>query len=62
MQIMLRKINMKKKKLRILFPYVEAGVGHIMPMKSFADEFRKQHGDEFEIIECDFFKDSKDED
>ena len=53
---------MKKKKLRILFPYVEAGVGHIMPMKSFADEFRKQHGDEFEIIECDFFKDSKDED
>lgn len=29
------------RKLRILFPYVEAGTGHIMPMKAFVFEFRK---------------------
>lgn len=30
-----------KKKLRILFPYVEAGLGHIIPMKAFVSEFKK---------------------
>ena len=30
------------KKLRILFPYVEAGIGHIMPMKAFVNEFSKK--------------------
>ncbi len=48
------------RKLRILFPYVEAGTGHIMPMKAFVLEFRKKYGNEFDIIETDFFKEKKD--
>lgn len=48
------------KKLRILFPYVEAGTGHIMPMKAFVFEFRKKYGNEFDIIETDFFKEKND--
>ena len=31
------------KELRILFPYVEAGIGHIMPMKAFVNEFSKKY-------------------
>ena len=48
------------RKLRILFPYVEAGTGHIMPMKAFVFEFRKKYGNEFDIIETDFFKEKND--
>ena len=50
------------KELRILFPYVEAGIGHIMPMKAFVNEFSKKYGDEFEIVEVNFFKDANDKD
>lgn len=50
------------KKLRILFPYVEAGLGHIVPMKAFVSEFEKEHSDEFEIIESDFYKEDNDQD
>lgn len=49
-------------KPRILFPYIEAGSGHIMPMHAFVDTFRKKYGDEFEIIESDFYKEDKDKD
>lgn len=51
-----------KKKLRILFPYVEAGLGHIIPMKAFVSEFKKKHSDEFEIIESDFYREDNDQD
>lgn len=50
------------KKLRILFPYVEAGLGHIIPMKAFVSEFKKEHSDEFEIIESEFYQDEHDSD
>ena len=30
---------MEENKIRVLFPYVEAGMGHIMPMKSFIEMF-----------------------
>ena len=33
------------KKIRVLFPYVEAGFGHIMPMKSIDRAFRAKYGD-----------------
>lgn len=44
-------------KLKILFPFVEAGFGHIMTEKSIADAFEKKYGDYFEIIRCDYYKD-----
>lgn len=42
-------------KPRVLFPYTEAGLGHIMPMNSIADEFEKLYGDKVEIIRSQFF-------
>lgn len=45
---------MSKKK--VLFPFVEAGFGHIMAEKAICDAFEKKYGDEFEIIRSDFFK------
>ena len=39
----------------MLFPYVEAGLGHIMTMKSIEDSFRKKYGDKVEIISSKFY-------
>ncbi|MBO4432782.1 MAG: hypothetical protein J5852_04535 [Clostridia bacterium] len=46
------------RKIRVLFPYVEAGMGHIMPMKSIEETFRKKYGDRVEVISSNFFTDS----
>lgn len=46
------------KKPRILFPYVEAGMGHITPMRSFVSVFKKKYGDKVDIVEVSFFQDS----
>lgn len=43
------------KKPRVLFPYTEAGLGHIMPMNSIADEFEKLYGDRVECVRSKFF-------
>ncbi|MBQ1846593.1 MAG: hypothetical protein II135_01180 [Clostridia bacterium] len=43
------------KKIRVLFPYVEAGFGHIMPMKSIDQTFRKKYGDKVEVVSSKFF-------
>lgn len=50
------------KKIRILFPYVEAGTGHIMPMRAFVSKFKEKYGHEFEIVESNFFKEKNDKD
>lgn len=42
-------------KIRVLFPYIEAGYGHIMPMKSIEDTFRNKYGDKVEVISSKFF-------
>lgn len=42
-------------KPRVIFPYVEAGFGHIMPMNSIADEFEKLYGDKVECVRSAFF-------
>lgn len=42
-------------KPRVLFPYTEAGLGHIMPMNSIADEFEKLYGDKVEVVRSQFF-------
>ncbi len=46
------------KKLKVLFPFIEAGFGHIMTEKSICDSFEKKYGDKFEIIRSDFYKNS----
>ncbi|MBP5208573.1 MAG: hypothetical protein J6330_08990 [Clostridia bacterium] len=47
-------------KIRVLFPYVEAGFGHIMPMKSLEQTFRKKYGDRVEIISSEFYTETGD--
>lgn len=47
------------KKLRILFPRVEAGMGHIMTCDAVEEIFTKKYGDQFEIINFDFYKNNK---
>lgn len=42
-------------KPRVIFPYTEAGLGHIMPMNSIADEFEKLYGDRVECVRSNFF-------
>lgn len=42
-------------KPRVLFPYTEAGLGHIMPMNSIADEFERLYGDKVECVRSRFF-------
>lgn len=48
------------KRIRVLFPYVEAGFGHIMPMRAIEETFRKKYGDRVEIVSSEFFKESGD--
>ncbi len=53
-----RKGQVFMKKPTVLFPYAEAGMGHIMPMNSIADAFEKKYGERVNIIRSSFFKDS----
>ena len=46
------------KKPVVLFPYVEAGMGHIAPMRAIADKFREMYGDRVDCVENKFFSDS----
>ncbi len=43
------------KKPRVLFPFTEAGLGHIVPLRSIADEFERLYGDKVEVVRCNFF-------
>lgn len=47
-------------KPRVVFPYTEAGLGHIMPMNSIADEFEKLYGDKVEVVRSNFFSETGD--
>lgn len=48
---------MEPKKPRVVFTFVEAGMGHIMPMKAVSDAFEKKYGDRVEVIKTYFFQD-----
>ena len=48
------------KKPRVVFPFVEAGMGHIAPMRSIADEFERLYGDRTEVVRSQFFTESGD--
>ena len=43
------------KKPRVVFAFTEAGLGHIMPLKSIVDTFEKKYGDKVEIVRSNFF-------
>ena len=45
-------------KPRVVFPFVEAGMGHIMPMQSLANAFEKKYGQYCEVVRTRFFQDS----
>ncbi|HCS94353.1 MAG TPA: hypothetical protein DIV38_01270 [Clostridiales bacterium] len=42
-------------KPRVIFPFTEAGLGHIMPMRSIADEFERLYGDRVDVVRSEFF-------
>ena len=46
-------------KPRVLFTYVEAGMGHIIPMTGISQAFTRKYGDKCEIINSYVFKESK---
>ena len=45
-------------KPKVVFTFIEAGMGHIMPLKNIADCFEKKYGDKVECVRSNFFKDS----
>ena len=53
---------MEERKLRVLFPFIEAGMGHIMPMKSVLEVFKRKYGDRVNVIESKFYTESNDPD
>ena len=42
-------------KPRVVFAFTEAGLGHIMPLKSIADAFEKKYGNKVECVRSQFF-------
>ncbi len=46
------------KKVKVLFPFVEAGFGHIMATKSICDAFEKKYGEYCEVIRSQFFQET----
>ena len=48
-------------KPRVVFPFTEAGLGHIMPLKAIANKFEKKYGDKVEIVRSQFFTESGNE-
>jgi UDP-N-acetylglucosamine:LPS N-acetylglucosamine transferase len=60
-----RLLNHKKtdsgRRPRVVFTYVEAGKGHIVPEKAVCDSFKKKYSDDFEIVESYFYTDGNDE-
>ena len=48
-------------KPRVVFPFVEAGMGHIMPERSIADAFEKKYGAHCEIVRSQFFSETNEE-
>ncbi len=43
------------KKPKVVFAFTEAGLGHIMPLKSIADAFKRKYGDKVECVDSNFF-------
>ena len=50
----------KGERPRVVFTYVEAGKGHIVPEKAVCDSFKKKYGKEFDVVESYFYSDNGD--
>ena len=46
------------KKIKVMFPFVEAGFGHIMTERAICDAFEKKYGNYCEIVRSDFYKEA----
>ncbi len=46
-------------KPRVMFTFVEAGMGHIIPMTGMSEAFSRKYGDKCEIINSYIFRDTK---
>ena len=51
---------MQDKKPKVVFTFVEAGYGHIMPARAISDAFEKKYGDKCEIVRWNIFSDTTD--
>lgn len=53
----LNNLNRPKKgeKPRVVFTFIEAGMGHIVPTRTVCEAFKRKYGDKVEIIESKFF-------
>ena len=49
------KVPSKDRKPRVVFTYVEAGKGHIVPTRNVCESFKRKYGDQVEVIESKFF-------
>ena len=47
-------------KPKVVFTYVEAGMGHIMPITSISNAFEKKYGKYVEIVRSKFFSETGD--
>lgn len=56
----MRSANMYKP--RVIFPFTEAGMGHIMPLTSVADAFEQKYAAVTEVVRTNFYTDSNNED
>ena len=45
-------------KLKVVFTFVEAGLGHIVPATGISDAFEKKYGDKFEVVRWNIFSQS----
>lgn len=52
----------KGEKPRVVFTFVEAGKGHIVPTRTVCEAFRKKYGDRCEIVESAFFTETGNKD
>ncbi|MBO5394947.1 MAG: hypothetical protein J6A28_03480 [Clostridia bacterium] len=46
-------------KQKVVFTFVEAGMGHIVPATGIADAFEKKYGEQFDVIRWKIFSDSQ---
>ncbi len=54
--------SQKGYKPKVVFTYVEAGMGHIVPITGLSDAFEKKYGDKCEIIRLKVFSDTDNQD
>ncbi len=51
---------MQNKKPKVVFTFVEAGFGHIMPARAISDAFEKKYGQECEVVRWNIYSESQD--